>query len=123
MRLVAQGQCVEDMSRADSLFQEGESGEVRLYLSRPLTSVELTNLDKKLRESGAVLTGPIQQASTVVSIPFQKELPFLILLAPLAAGLGVLGWQLLKPEFFAGPLVIAGGILLLFAFLIRGKKA
>ncbi len=113
MELVAQGEEVQSLSRAENLFQEMEKGEVRLYLQRPLSSSELINLRSDIKAKGGVIVGEIKQIGGVVSISFRKEIPFLLLLVPLLAGLGVVGWQVLKAQRFGSALLIGGGIALL----------
>ena len=127
MDVVAQGEQVQDLTRAESLFGEGEAGEVRLYLSSPMSELMLIKLERELKLNGATLTGSVQQVGTVVALPFKKELAFLPLLSPVLASLGVVvvGWQLLKSKLgeIASVLLIAGGTAVLLVALLGGKNA
>ena len=118
MKLVAQGEEVQSLTKAEDLFQEKEKGEVRLYLQRPLSEAGLVKLRQSIKAKGGVLVGEIRQAGTVISIPFRKEMPFLLILVPLLAGLGVVGWQILKPETIGGGLLVGAGIVLLAVVIL-----
>ena len=118
MKLVAQGEEVQYLGSVERLFQEGESGEVRLYLNRTLSEPELTNLRQDIKAKGGVLVGEIRQVGGIASIRFRKELPFLLLLVPLLAGAGVVGWQVLKPETTGSILLIGAGVALLALLVV-----
>ena len=109
--------CGEYLGKAERFFQEGERGEVRIYLQKPLSEPELITLSQTIKAKGGVLTGEIQQVGGIIIMPFRKELPFLLLLVPLLIGVGVVGWQVLKPETIGGTLLI-GAVIALLALVI-----
>ena len=115
MNLIAEGQSLTELEACESLLSEGQSGQVRLYMDRSLTSLELQQVEDTIVGQGVILTQPIQAAETIVVVSFQKAIaPLTIIVA--AVGLvaaAVLGWQLMS-EFWGIPVwmwLLGGGLL------------
>ena len=89
--LVAQGSDLSELPKYESLFSEGDRGELRLYLEQPATQEEL----QEMQDIGVVLTEPIAQDAGVMVIKFEKRVAPLVIFAG-AILVAVVGWQLLK---------------------------
>jgi len=97
MELVAEGTSLTDLSSLDSMFKEGETGVVRIFLTDDMSVGDIAELERQLVEEGVVLTAPIAQDARVLEIHFQKASFPLLIIAALVAGaalVGIFGWQL-----------------------------
>ncbi len=122
MNLIAEGTNLSELEACESLLSEGQNGQVRLYLDRSITPLELQQVEDTIVGQGVVLTQPIQAAETIMVISFQKAI------APLAIIVGavglvaavVLGWQLMS-NFLGIPvwMWLVGGGLLVWALARR----
>ena len=95
MNLIAEGGTLEELSSLDSLYGEGETGKVRIYMDRNLSDIELVGLETQLVEKGVTLTEPIRQDARILEINFQRtSLPLLIIAGVVGTVIvGVIGWQ------------------------------
>lgn len=95
MVLVAEGQNIESLSGFEGIFNEGDKGEVRIYLSNELTMAEIQKLQDDIVAKGVVLSEPIVQDMRIVVIKFEKRIAPLLIIAA-AIGVAIIGWQLFK---------------------------
>ena len=125
MELIAQA-LNSDLSKIASLeskFAEGDTGELRVYVSQPLSDSDLERIQQELVSKGVVLTEPIFQESRILVIRFKKEIaPLLIIGAVVAAvaavASGIVGWQIFKLNLGVPWYIWAiGGAALLYIFL------
>ena len=119
MELIAQGSALSSLGSYENLFQEGDKGEVRIYLSNSLSEVQVANLNSSIVNAGVLLTHPIEQVSRIIVIPFQKAFPPLAIIAAIIASIGaiILGWQLLRDTtrtLLTIAIIAGGGLLLLW---------
>jgi len=113
----------------EKYFQEGETGELRLYLSSPISQFDIERLEQDILNQGVVLTAPITQDANILSIKFQKAIAPLVIIA-IAAGAvglvasGLVGWQIFKTTQAGVPLWVwgIGGVALLY-LLLRSEPA
>lgn len=105
MKVVAEGLEVNKIAEYESLYGEGEKGELRLYVDRQLSENEIASLETQICNQGVTLVEPISQEAHILFVRFQKLLvPLAIIVAAIAAiGVGVAGWQLLKEPLFGVP--------------------
>lgn len=102
MKIVAEGQSLDEMLNYSSLLPEGSSGEVRLYLDRQLTQSELDSLQQNLLAQGVTLTAPISIVSRVLIIPYKKMFDPLGAIVNTFKGIWnvvVTGWQIVTFPF------------------------
>jgi hypothetical protein len=130
MRLVAESLGnTSNLGDYEYLLSEGESGEVRFYISEPLSQDTINQMQNDIISQGVVLTGPIIQDVGTLIIPFRKELAPLLIIAAVAIPIvgGLLGWQIFSFSKLGVPVwvwgVAAVGLLLLFMGSETGKKA
>ena len=109
MELVAEGSEIQNLANYEHLFQEGEKGQVQIYLNRELSNSDIEQLTKELTDKGAVMVAPITCESRILTIKFEKRIAPLILIVAAVLGIGVVGWQIFKPSWGA-PLGIPLGI-------------
>jgi uncharacterized membrane protein YdcZ (DUF606 family) len=72
MNVIAEGTTPQELESAMSQFKAGQTGEIRFYLDKSLTPDEITGLYNKLLASGFILTEPLKQEGTILSVEFQK---------------------------------------------------
>ena len=115
---------ISSLPNYEVYFSEGDTGELRLYLERPLYQGEIDQLEQQILSQGVVLTEPIMQDTRIVSIKFQKTIAPLVIIAIaiVAVITGLLGWQIWKSVQLGVPLwlwAIAGGAVL---YLLLSSK-
>ena len=120
------GEDLSTLGSYETYFGEGDKGEVRFYLSEPLTDSQIEEIESELCRQEVVLTGPIVQDAKIVYIKFQKAIAPLIIIAAIvgAIGTGLVGWQIFSTAKLGVPVwawVIGGGALLYL--LLRTKPA
>lgn len=99
MELVAEGTELNKLAEAESLFAEGDKGELRLYLDRKVSEDILYEFESSLCNQGVILTEPIRQEAHIVFIKFKKATEPLTIIAATIIATGVssvIGWQLEK---------------------------
>ena len=100
MKVVAEGTSLAELITAEKLFAEGESGEMRLYIDRMLPEYQLAEIEREITSRGVVLTAPIAQEGSILSVKFQKAIaPLLIIAAAVAAFAALIGWQIFKEHW------------------------
>ena len=123
MKLVAEklGNDLSSLSDYESQFREGDKGELRLYVDRPLYQDELEQLGSEILGQGVNLTDTIKQDARIVMIRFEKRIaPLLIIaLAVGALGVGILGWQMWQTTMRGVPLWVWGVGIGALLYLIR----
>jgi len=111
----------------DSYFREGDTGELRLYISESLSDEVIGQLETEICSQGVILTEPIAQDARVVVIKFKKAIAPLIIIigAVIAIGASILGWQIFKSVQMGVPLWVwlVGGGALLYILLEKPVKA
>ena len=112
---------LDSLSSYETYFKEGDTGELRIYLNRTLTSSELQWIQDKIIEQGVVLTEPVSQVARIVYVKFEKRIaPLLIIGGAVAAVFaGITGWQVFKFTEAGIPLwiiLLGGGALLYILF-------
>ncbi len=112
------------LSQYETQYNEGDTGEVRVYLSGQLDNEALRAIEDKIRGQGLVLTGPITQDARVLVIPFKKAIAPLAIIAIVVGavalvGSTILGWQIFKSVQAGVPLWVwgIGGAALLYLIL------
>ena len=122
MILIAEhlGSEVTNLGSQEYKFNEGDRGEVNLFMTEPISSEMLIQLEDYIIGQGVTLTAPIAQDAGMISIQFEKRLaPLAIIalgiLAVGVVGAGILGWQILKAVSEIPTFVWAiGGMLLVY---------
>jgi len=122
------GQDLSTLSQYEAYFNEGDTGELRVYLDRQLSQDEINQLEYELCSQEVVLTEPIAQDARILVIKFQKAIaPLLIIGGAIVAIVGVvLGWQIFKLTQWGIPLwtiLIGGAALFYLLFREPVKKA
>lgn len=122
------GSDLSSLSSYETYFGEGDIGELRVYLDRPLYQDEIDRLQTELLSQGVTLTAPITQDARILLIRFQKQIaPLLIIGGAIAAIVaGILGWQIFKGTQVGIPVWvwIVGGLSLAYLlFREPAKKA
>ena len=118
--LVAEGigSDILSLGQYEQSFNEGEQGELRVYIGRNLSGQELVNLENEIIRQEVLLTEPIVQDARVVFIGFEKRIaPLLIIAGAVVAVIGgILGWQVFKTIQAGIPLwaLLAGSGVLLY---------
>ena len=127
MGLIAEGSDIQSLVTQEVLYQEGDRGEVRLYLNTEMSESAVTQITSDLMAKGVVLTGPIIAESRILSIRFEKRIAPLVIIVAALLGSGVIGWQLFKPKWGA-PLGIpvwvwaTGAGLLVYVLYVGAKR-
>ena len=103
-------------------FNEGDTGELRVYLEKTLSQEEIVKLETKICNQGAILTEPLVQDARILVIKFKKAIAPLPIIAGVLAGIAVLGWQLFS-ETTPIPLWawVLGGFVIGYTVLRRKK--
>lgn len=112
----------------EAYYKEGDIGELRLYVSQPLSDETIEQLESEIISKGVYLTEPIAQDARVVIIKFKKTIaPLLIIAGAIAAiGVGLLGWQIFKLTALGVPIwawIVGGGALLYLVLRKPVRKA
>ena len=123
------GQDLSSLPNYETYYAEGDRGEVRFYVERQLPMERIQELQDRILNEGVVLTEPIEQASRVISIKFEKRLAPLVIIA-IAVGIvvvavsAVLGWQIFKSIQWGVPVWVwlVGGGALLYLLLRKPVK-
>ena len=129
MRLVGENisNDLSTLPKYEAYFGEGDTGELRLYVSEFLTDNAIQQLEDEIIAKGVVLTEPITQDARIVVIKFKKMIaPLLIIVgAVVAIGAGILGWQVFKTTQMGVPIWVwvVGGSALLYLLLREPVKA
>ena len=126
MELIAEhlGSDITTLSDYESYYQEGDKGELKLYLDRMLYQDEIKQLEYELCNQGVMLTAPITQDARILVIKFQKAIAPLLIIGGAIAVLvvGIVGWQLLKTSVSNIPVwtwLLGGAVIY---HIIRRKK-
>jgi len=97
MNLIAEGTNISEVNSYAPQFENGSTGELRLYFDRSLTEGEIASLRQSLGTPETQITD-IQHDSGVVSVKFQRVVQSvgqILLIGTILIG-GFLAWQLLK---------------------------
>lgn len=115
MNIVAEylGEDLSGMRNAEALFNELDFGEARIFVSKQYSPAELDSVQAEIERRGVRLTGNVTQSGQFVSIPFQKAIAPLAIIAvvaavTLAAGGAILGWQIVKSTKMGVPIWVWG---------------
>ena len=97
---------LSSLQNYEVFFNEGDTGELRLYLSDELYQGDIIELENMITEQGVILTEPIRQYARILSIKFKKEIaPLLIIVGAVVVVVGgLLGWQIFKTTQLGVPL-------------------
>lgn len=118
---------IESLPSYEVQFAEGDTGELRLYLQRPLYQEEIDQLEQQILSQGVLLTEPISQDARVLVIKFRKAIAPLAIIAT-SVGLItsiLIGWQIFKESGSSIPTwiwVICGGIVLVTVASVSKKN-
>lgn len=133
MRLVAEkaGSDLSSLPNYEAHYGEGDTGELRLYISGKLDNEILKQLENEICSQGAVLTDPIRQDAGIVVIRFKKALAPLAIIAIAVGGIFVIGgvligWQIFKTVKAGVPLwvwIIGGAAVLYLITTSKPAKA
>ena len=98
INLVAEGLSNNiSLDRYETLYREGDTGELRAYLERPLYQEEIEDLQSSITGQGVTLTAPVEQDARILMIKFRKAVaPLLIIGLAVTAIVAIVGWQLFK---------------------------
>ena len=117
---------LNEVPQYESSYKEGDTGELRLYLSQDLTQIQIDDLEKDIVSKGVILTKPITQDARVLIISFQKAIAPLLIIAGSVGiiAIGILGWQIWKSTSYGVPVwvwgLIIGGIII---YAISGESS
>ena len=113
LELVAEnlGSDISFLGDYEVCYQEGDTGELRLYVDQPLSYDDVSQLEYEICSQGVVLIGPIKQDARVVVISFQKAIAPLAIIAIIVGGIvaiaaGLLGWQIFKYSKLGVPVIV-----------------
>jgi len=124
MLLVAEGPTMTGVAEYETMYQEGDKGELRLYLNQELGQTLINEMEQKIRSQGVVLTSPIMQESRIIVIRFQKAMIPLAIIGTAVTGLGasLVGMQLFKIEPLGIPIWawVVGGVALTYLIFRSG---
>ena len=116
---------LDTLTDNEVFFNEGDTGELRLYVDQTLSQEVIKHLESEICSQGVMLTAPITQDARIVVIKFQKAIAPLIIIAGVVGVTiaGLLGWQLFKVSALGLPLWawVAGGIAAIYAISRRSK--
>lgn len=120
------GNDLSSLPNYDNYYKQGESGELVVYVQRPLDYEELEQLETRVIEKGIDLQYVKQDAKMLV-IGFRRQsFPLAILAGALAVLTGIiLGWQLFKTVTVPTWVWVAGGVVGIFCIyktVTRRKK-
>ena len=92
------GSDISSLPDYESYYNEGDTGELVVYLQKSLNYEEMEQLETEICGQGAVLTTPIQQDARMLVIRFKKAIaPLAIIVGALAVvAVMIIGWQLFK---------------------------
>ena len=127
MKLIGEnlGQDLSTLKDYESYFNEGDIGELRLYVDNSLNQEDINQLEQDICNQGVILTAPIAQDARVVLIRFQKAIAPLLIIGGVVAAIivGILGWQLLKTTVSGIPAWawLLGGALIYYTVSRRKK--
>ena len=114
------------LSDYETYFREGEAGELRIYLNRPLYQDEIDCLETEILNKGVVLTEPITQDARILVIRFQKAIAPLLIIGGVVTAIvgGIAGWQIFKLTTWGIPLwtILLGGSAILYLLLRKPVK-
>ena len=113
------------LSGYESYFNEGDTGELRLYLNNELSQERIDTLEREICNQGVMLTAPIIQDARILVIKFQKAIaPLLIIGGAIVVIIGsVIGWQVFRSTQLGVPIWvwILGGVTIGYIILRRKK--
>ena len=121
------GSNISSLDKYEVYYNEGDEGELRLYVSESVSENVLVSLENEILGQGVTLTAPIVQEARIISVKFRKEIAPLLIIA-LAVGaiiVGLLGWQIFQLVVAGIPLwviLIGGGALLYLMFASEPAK-
>ena len=118
---------ITELVGIEQVFNEGDTGEMRVFVDGYLRDEEIAFLQYKIQSQGVVLTEPIFQDSGMVVIRFRKQIaPLLIIGGAVVAIIGsLLGWQIYRTTVAGVSLwvwAIIGGALLYWAVTSEPAK-
>ena len=98
---VSEGSTLTQITNYQEQFEEGEKGELRLFLRVSAPEWAISSLQDELGNRGVELWDEVRQAARTVYIRFTKRSPVLawVVAALIAIGLAILiivGWQLFR---------------------------
>lgn len=111
-------QSLGEVPQYESKFSEGDTGELRLYLTQDLSQIQIDNLESDIIGKGIVLTNSVVQDARILIISFKKAMPPLSEIKESISKIGgqfIIGWQLFKDEKWGMPLwawALIGGALI-----------
>jgi hypothetical protein len=137
MELVAENVTsnISELAIHEDLFNEFDRGEVRIFVSEPMSAAQITALENAILAEGAFLTAPIVQEANMIIIKAEKRIGFLMVISLVAGAVivGMVGYQIYKASTWGIPgwvwLVGAGVVGYLFlrskagqAVIVSGAK-
>lgn len=122
---------LDEVPQYESSFNEGDTGELHIYLQNNISQEQLLTLQHDILATGVVLTREITQDARIIIIPFKKAMPALLAIASAVSTISgfIIGYQLLKEVKMGLPLwgwAVIGGVIVYFVSkkypkLIGGK--
>ena len=119
---------LDGVLRYESSFNEGDIGELHIYLQNDLEQDKINELQQSILVTGVVLIDEIRQDARKLIIRFQKAMPPLLAISSsvsMIAGF-IIGWQLLQDVKAGLPLyvwaIIGGLTLYILSQTSQGKK-
>lgn len=94
--VLAEGTLIEELCRYDKRLRDGVNGIVRIYVKDTIPQETLDSLAESI-----IVTGPVTQDCRVVTIPFEKGMLSLTLIATEASsnlGNDITSWQLMSDD-------------------------
>jgi hypothetical protein len=128
MELVAENLTsdIGSISTYESKYNEGDTGELRVYVSQPLSEYQVQEIEKNILSQGVVLTSPVQYGNGMLIVNFQKAIAPLLIIGGIIAAIvaGVVGWQIFKTTQMGVPIWVwcIGGVAILY-LLLRSEPA
>ena len=110
------------LEKYETFYKEGDTGELRVYLQRPLCQEELDDLQSSIIGQGVVLTVPVEQDARVLMIKFRKTIAPLPIIGLALVAIPIIGWQLFKSASFSIPSWVWVIVGMTVAYVIIRKK-
>jgi len=126
MQLVGEnrGSDLESLPEYEADYKEGDRGEIRLYLSEPIDTNTIRQIEDELLSQGVALTENIRQDAGILAIRFRKSLAPLAIVAIVVGGLVVvagilIGWQIFRLKYAGVPtwVIVVGAAAALYLIL------
>ena len=118
---------LDEVPQYESKFNEGDTGELRLFLQSDITQTQVNEIEWDIISKGVILVDHVVQDARMLIIRFQKAIEPLYLISS-SIGLIVnmlVGWQIYKTSGVAIPswlwLVSAGVLLIALGSIRKGS--